>query len=144
MKKEFQIDQLNAIAQDVLNKASSLYSQQTVIIALSGELGAGKTTLTQEISHLLGVSENIISPTFVIMKRYQTNHKIFTTLVHIDAYRLNSSEELNHLGFQEVSTDPHTLIILEWPEKVPECLNGHIVLKINLEHKDEKTRQIEF
>jgi tRNA threonylcarbamoyladenosine biosynthesis protein TsaE len=142
MKKEFKITQLHTTAADLLEAVRPTKDRAT-IITLSGDLGAGKTTLTQEIARILGVKQNIISPTFVIMKSYTTNHAVFKKLVHIDAYRLNSSEELKRLGWEELSGDRDSLIILEWPERVPECLDV-TVQKVALTHIDEDTRKIEF
>jgi tRNA threonylcarbamoyladenosine biosynthesis protein TsaE len=87
-------------------------------IALSGDLGAGKTTFAQGIARALGVQESVTSPTFVIEKIYQLEGKLFERLIHIDAYRLNDPHELEVLGWKEIIADPVNLIIIEWPEKV--------------------------
>ncbi len=92
------------------------------IIALRGDLGAGKTTFVQGVAAALGV-DAITSPTFVIQKSYaitQTNIQTsFQKLVHIDAYRLESTQELLQLGFAELANEMSTLIFIEWPERVP-------------------------
>lgn len=93
-----------------------------VILALSGDLGAGKTTFVQKVATVLGVHESVTSPTFVIMRSYATNHQRFAQLVHIDAYRLEHVDELGVLGFAELCTDPASLICIEWPERVSELL----------------------
>ena len=138
------LNKIDEIAKSLLEKAIKSKSNTATVIALHGELGAGKTTLTQEISRVLGIKENLNSPTFVIMKKYAiNNNKNFKNLIHIDAYRLNNSQELLNLGWQELFKDKDNLIILEWPERVPECLNGN-VCKVKLTHKDEKTRELEI
>ncbi|MDE2172932.1 MAG: tRNA (adenosine(37)-N6)-threonylcarbamoyltransferase complex ATPase subunit type 1 TsaE, partial [Patescibacteria group bacterium] len=58
------------------------------------------------------------SPTFVLMKIYETADKIFPRLVHIDAYRLERPEELEALKFENLMADPNNLIMVEWPENV--------------------------
>lgn len=143
MKQTFTQDQIPTIATLVLKQASTIVVPKATVIALSGELGAGKTTLTQEMARTLGIVDNIISPTFVIMKSYAIRNKSYSwkTLIHIDAYRLDSSEELFKLGWRELSEDKDTLIILEWPEKVPECLDD-TTCRIKLTHQDEETREI--
>lgn len=88
------------------------------IIALQGELGSGKTAFAQAFGNVLGVTENIISPTFVIIKSYDIDWRGFKKLIHIDAYRLEKEEELLHLGWDELAKDPENLILIEWPERV--------------------------
>jgi tRNA threonylcarbamoyladenosine biosynthesis protein TsaE len=89
-----------------------------VVVALSGELGAGKTTFAQALAKALGVEESVTSPTFVIEKIYALSGKKFSRLVHIDAYRLNGAHELQVLGWDALLRDPQNLIVIEWPEKV--------------------------
>ena len=69
------------------------------VLALHGELGAGKTTFTQTLARTLGVTDAVTSPTFVIMKLYELQHQSFETLIHIDAYRIEHSDEMRVLGF---------------------------------------------
>ena len=118
------------------------------VVALSGNLGAGKTTLTQELAKLLGVKENVVSPTFIIMKIYKINsdslyYSHFKKLIHIDAYRLDSSLELLKIGWSELEGDKDNLILIEWPEKVKKCL-GADTCWIKLGHIDDRTRVFEF
>jgi tRNA threonylcarbamoyladenosine biosynthesis protein TsaE len=145
MKKIFTQNELPEIVAQLLQQAGSKQGNTATIVALSGELGAGKTTLTQEVARTLSIKENIISPTFVIFKKYPIKNKTYRwkNLIHIDAYRLDSSAELFKLGWEELTVDSENLIILEWPERVPECLTGDIV-QVKLSYIDEKTRQIEI
>ena len=92
------------------------------IIALRGDLGAGKTTFTQTLGAHLGITEPITSPTFVVMKEYDIEHKHFDQLVHIDAYRIEDVSEAGPLHLQELFEQSRTLICLEWPEKIAEIL----------------------
>lgn len=85
------------------------------VVGLQGDLGAGKTTFVQHVAHELGVVESVTSPTFVIMQKYRTTHPAFTTLVHIDAYRLKPDETAT-IDWAQVRTDPHALILVEWPD----------------------------
>lgn len=113
------------------------------IVGLYGELGAGKTSFTQGVAKALGISENIVSPTFVIMKSYPLHlTSYFLRLFHIDAYRLEHSSELLALGWQEIISDPKNLILIEWPEKVSDIMSEHI--KINISHISEEGREIEI
>ena len=82
------------------------------IIVLTGELGAGKTTFTQGIAMGLGVKERVTSPSFALIHVHEGRLK----LVHCDFYRLNSSEEIESLGFYDY-IDPQNVIVIEWGER---------------------------
>lgn len=95
-----------------------------VVVALEGELGAGKTTFAQGFARALGVQENVRSPTFVLMKIYElrqaTRNKRqgFKHLVHIDCYRIQSPKDLLHLGFKEILKDKDAIILIEWADRI--------------------------
>lgn len=143
MEKIFKLDEIEQIAEGILIEARKNKSKRANVIALYGDLGAGKTTTTKEIAKQLGIKNNVISPTFVIMKKYQTQDVDFKNLIHIDAYRLEKKEELDVLGWQELIENKYNLVIIEWPEKVPGSLPND-VLNVSLDHKDETTRNIKF
>lgn len=116
---------------------------EALIVGLYGNLGAGKTAFTQAVARELGVRDIVNSPTFVIEKIYDTNHSHFVRIVHIDAYRLENAKELQNLNFEELVSNTHNLIIIEWPENVKEILpEGHV--RINFTFEDENTRKIDF
>jgi len=96
--------------------------KSATVIGLSGDLGAGKTTVVQAIGKQLGVGEPITSPTFTIFKQYQTNHTKFDRLVHMDAYRLESTSELVPLRFKDILARPNTLVCVEWAERIASAL----------------------
>jgi tRNA threonylcarbamoyladenosine biosynthesis protein TsaE len=113
----------DAAVQQLLERLSGgVLGTGATVVTLSGELGAGKTTFAQKLARELGVEEHVTSPTFVLEKIYRLNGRQFERLVHIDAYRLESSRELEVLGFKELLDDPKNLILLEWPERVPELV----------------------
>lgn len=84
------------------------------VIALTGDLGAGKTTLTKAIAEGLNIKEPISSPTFAIIKEY-TDGRI--PLYHFDVYRLDDEEEMYNLGYEEYFFGDG-LTIVEWADKV--------------------------
>lgn len=139
MEISFNLQEIENISQILIEDIYKKTKKTPVIVTLSGELGAGKTTLTQEVAKLLGVKQRIVSPTFVIMKKYKTTDQRFKFLIHIDAYRLKNSQELLNLGWEELIKNKENLIIIEWPEMVSGCLDRD-VYKIRLEHKDKQTR----
>lgn len=95
------------------------------VIALHGDLGAGKTTLVQHLAACLGVKETVTSPTFVIMKRYTVDDAAptaYQAVVHIDAYRIENLEEMQPLRFTEMLAEGNTLVCIEWAEKIDTLL----------------------
>ncbi len=93
------------------------------LVTLSGELGAGKTAFVKAAAGLLGVTDSVTSPTFVLEKIYiLPPYGEWKRLVHIDAYRLKNGSELGALGFDELMTDAGNLVMLEWPEIVADAL----------------------
>ena len=111
----------------------------------SGDLGSGKTAFTKCVASILGNTEHITSPTFVIQKKYliPLADFPFKTLIHIDSYRLESGAELNTLHFQEELANPENLIIIEWPEKVADVLPKDLPT-FHFSFVDEHTRTITF
>ena len=80
-----------------INKAC-VYLQNKIkndVILISGDVGAGKTTLVKQYCKLIGVKENVNSPTYTLINQYKCNSKI---VVHIDLYRVNNLIEINELG----------------------------------------------
>ena len=92
-------------------------------IGLIGNLGAGKTIFTKGIAIKLGIEKNITSPTFVLMKIYPVNsQKQIKFLVHIDAYRIKSANDLIAIGANEHFDQPDTVTIIEWADKIKKIL----------------------
>ena len=91
------------------------------VIALTGDLGAGKTTFVQGFAEGLGIKDRIISPTFVLMRQHKIP-KTQKTLFHIDLYRLDGEKELQQLGLEELLNDTNHLILIEWAEKAKKLL----------------------
>lgn len=108
-------------------RAKAIAGNGALVVALSGDLGAGKTTLVQLLAKYLGVSEIVTSPTFTIMKAYGTKDDTFSRLVHMDAYRIESLEELRPLHIAEIFSAEGTLFCIEWAEKIAKALPEDIV-----------------
>lgn len=123
--------------------ASLSTGEQAVVVALEGDLGAGKTAFSQYIGEALGVHDPIQSPTFLIEKIYELRKKPWEHLIHIDAYRLESEQELLDLGWREIVKKPENLILVEWAEKVRSILPEDAI-HIGISHVDETTRSFEI
>lgn len=135
------VEETNKIAGNFLNTIK--YIGKGYVVALQGDLGAGKTAFAQEVGKILGVVENMHSPTFVIEKIYSINFKNFKRLIHIDAYRLERESELLHLGWEEITKEPENLILIEWPENVAGII-PESAKQVSFKFIDNTTREISF
>jgi tRNA threonylcarbamoyladenosine biosynthesis protein TsaE len=141
LKQTITKEDIPAIVAVVLDACRVRMSDAAVVIALHGDLGAGKTTFVQALGRALGVAEQITSPTFTIMKGYETTDTDFTHLIHMDAYRIDDSTELGPLRFSEVLAAPQTLFCIEWAERIVEALPQNLI-QIYLTVATEDTRNI--
>src|SRR5664279_132953 len=89
------------------------------VLALYGDLGSGKTTFMQGLAKGLGVIKTIISPTFIIMRTYDTGSM---KLYHVDLYRIENEKDVNGLGLFELMEDPENIVAIEWPDKIENLL----------------------
>lgn len=134
-------EETNKIAKEFLD---SIYpTGESCVVALQGDLGAGKTAFAQEVGKILGVEENMHSPTFVIEKIYAIDWKGFTKLIHVDAYRLEKESELLHLGWQELVKEPENLVLIEWPENVSGIIPDS-AKQVHFKFIDKNTREISY
>ena len=146
MARMMYVSQSPEETQRIAREQALLLSKQgrgePLVIALEGELGAGKTTFTQAFAEALGVHEHVKSPTFVLMKHYQlANVPNYHTLYHLDCYRLTSAADLAPLGGGDIIHRTGTIILIEWAERVAEILpRNHWV--IHIDHVAEQTRNI--
>lgn len=93
------------------------------VIALEGNLGSGKTTFVQGFTRALGIEENVLSPTFVLMKIYKIGKlQRFKHLIHIDCYRIDSPKDLLRLGFKDLLKDKDAIILIEWADRIRQLL----------------------
>jgi tRNA threonylcarbamoyladenosine biosynthesis protein TsaE len=140
MQLEWDIDQPPEFV-SLIEVVLSHVSDDQIVLLLEGEVGAGKTTFTQVVGAVLGVTEPITSPTFTIMRRYETSHPTFRQLVHIDAYRFEAPEEARPLGLAEVLTESNALVCVEWPERIPGSLPA-AAWRLCFEITDGETRRV--
>lgn len=112
------------------------------VIALIGEMGAGKTTFAQGFAEGLNIKDKIISPTFVLVRQHKIPKKK-RTLFHIDLYRLEDVESIKSLGIDDFLEDPKNIVLIEWAEKGEKLLPKN-KLKINLTHLGSNKREIKI
>jgi tRNA threonylcarbamoyladenosine biosynthesis protein TsaE len=134
------LDAMRAFAANIVSLATALKGEKATLVALHGDLGAGKTTLTQFMASALGVKDDVQSPTFVIQKSYDLQSKDFKKLVHIDAYRIERPEEFVALKISDTLKDSETLVVVEWPKQGGEHF-ADPALEVFLEFVDENTRK---
>jgi tRNA threonylcarbamoyladenosine biosynthesis protein TsaE len=113
------------------------------VLALFGDLGSGKTTLSQGLIHFLTQKNRILSPTFNIVRHYHITKEGVPAknLYHLDLYRLKSPTDVKNLGVWESIGWPDSIFVIEWPEIV-ESLLPPSTIKVKFETVDETIRSI--
>jgi tRNA threonylcarbamoyladenosine biosynthesis protein TsaE len=108
------------------------------ILALSGELGSGKTCFTQGLAKGLDVSAqyNVTSPTFTLLNEYPGRLK----LSHLDVYRLSGAQDIEEIGYEDYFFGPG-VIVIEWAEKIEQLIPDYGIW-VFFRHVDENTREI--
>jgi len=161
-KSKFQTQKFSAnLAKTILAERSPVSHRgirakenlKATVIALSGDLGAGKTTFAQGFIKALGVKHHITSPTFVIFRKYHLSQKSlpgqmkgesqkFLNVFHFDLYRIHDPKEILALGFKKIINNPQNIVLIEWPERIKKILPKNTIW-INFEHgRNEKERNI--
>jgi tRNA threonylcarbamoyladenosine biosynthesis protein TsaE len=109
-----------------------------VLVLLSGDLGAGKTTLTKGITAGAGAAreDDVTSPTFTLVHRYQGANRVY----HVDLYRVGDLHDLETLGLADIFSE-NAIVIVEWPDRL-KLRTDWPVLRIGLEHVSEDVRKI--
>lgn len=107
-----------------------------LVVTLSGELGAGKTTLAQAICAGYGVTAAVTSPTYSLVQEYDSSRSV---VYHIDLYRLESEAQLTNLGWDEI-VNAEALVIVEWPERAGVRFPAHVPIALEYEPGDASRR----
>lgn len=115
------------------------------VIALHGDLGSGKTTFMQGLATGLGITRNIISPTFIIMRTYTVGKSEpgtgIGTLYHLDLYRIQTEAEAIDLGLSDLMEQPENIVAIEWPDQI-ENLLPEKAIHVYFEYLEEDKRKI--
>lgn len=135
MKKEYitsSPEETQKVAQEFAKEISK--KKSVIVIGLKGELGGGKTTFVQALAKALGIKEKILSPTFVIFKK-------FGNFYHFDCYRIKNSKEILELGFKEIISNPNNIVVIEWADNIKKILPPNTIW-INFKFINTTTRKI--
>lgn len=115
------------------------------IIALSGDLGSGKTTFTKGFVEFFNPEVIVTSPTFVILKQYNVKQdnilENIDYIVHADCYRMESAQDADSVGLMEIINNPRVITLIEWPEKIKDILPLRTKI-IEFEYLNENERKI--
>lgn len=126
-------------ALDETRKAAAALAELLVpgdVVSLTGDLGAGKTAFVQGAARALGVTEPVVSPTFVLVREYRGEMPIY----HVDVYRLERLQEVHDLGFEDL-LDPGGVVFVEWGDAIEALLpDSHI--RVELRTEDQETRHL--
>ena len=113
------------------------------ILCLAGDLGTGKTFIAKEVAKYFKVDDEVISPTFNILKIYNTDNAIIKKILHFDLYRIKNIDELINIGFEDYIYSENSVIIIEWPEVSYDLLPKNTLnIMIKYDKNDKKKRTI--
>ena len=136
--------QTKKIGQILAKEILKIKTNRAFVLSLIGDLGGGKTTFLQGFAKGLGVKEKILSPSFVILKRFKIKDLRFKNFYHIDCYRVEKPKEILDLGFKEIVSNPKNLVAIEWAERIKKILpKGTMILKFDFINQKQREISIE-
>lgn len=97
-------------------------NKTAIVLALEGEIGAGKTTFLKGFAKGLKIKEKILSPTFLIIRRIPLKISKYRNFYHIDCYRIKKKDEVLSLDFKGIIKDAQNIVAIEWPQKIKKFL----------------------
>lgn len=106
------------LAKEIWQKYEKHQGKRAIVFALQGEMGAGKTIFTKGLARAMGITELVTSPTFALENEYKTGQEV---LYHFDAWRLEKSDELASLGFDDLIKNK-SVVSIEWAERVSDTI----------------------
>lgn len=111
-----------------------------LVIALFGDLGAGKTFFVRAFAKQAGVRTRVTSPTFLLARRYPLHRKRYRNIFHVDAYRTAGANELKSAGLPDILKDRENIVLIEWPEKVARKLPED-TMEVRIGHGEESSER---
>jgi tRNA threonylcarbamoyladenosine biosynthesis protein TsaE len=144
MVKSFEIlsqspSQTKKIGQILAEEILKAKTKRAFVLGLIGDLGGGKTTFLKGFAKGLGIKERILSPTFIIFKKFKVKSLNFKVFYHIDCYRISKPKEILDLGFKEIVLDPKNIVAIEWADRIKKILpRGTLILKFDFLNQKER------
>lgn len=126
------------LAQKILKSKNR---KSALVLGLVGNLGGGKTTFLQGFAKGLGVKEKILSPTFVILKRFDISSLFFRNFFHLDCYRIEKLKEILEMDFKNIINDPKNIVAVEWADKILKIMPQD-TLWLKFRFQDKENREI--
>lgn len=134
-------------AKELWQKYEGHLGKRPLIFALEGPMGAGKTVFTKGLALAMGITEEIVSPTFSLVLNYSLVPSAFS-LTHIDAWRMTDANELENLGFVKMLESKNIVIAIEWADRVVSAIKKHrqeaVIIWVKIEYGKKENERIIF
>ncbi len=112
---------------------------KALVLGLEGDLGGGKTTFLQGFAKGLEIKEKILSPTFIIMRRFPPAGEARKNFYHFDCYRIQKPKDILDLGFKEIINNPKNIVAIEWADRVRPLLpKNRILIQFGIVGKNKR------
>jgi len=139
-------DETKRLGEFLARKIAGKKRRGALVFSLEGDLGGGKTTFLQGFAKGLGLKQKVLSPTFLIMKRFGLKNstiKQFSNFYHFDCYRIIKSKEVLSLGFKTIISDPNNIVAIEWADRIKKIIPQNAIW-ISFEFVDQNKRKIKI
>lgn len=118
--------------------------RSALVAVFQGALGSGKTVFVQGALQAAGVRKCVVSPTFLIIRRFPLESGPYRNAFHLDCYRVKRARELLALGLEKIFSDPGNMVFIEWPERIRRAM-PRVSLAVRFTHGErENERRIRY
>ncbi len=132
------------IGRELAKRLVKKRKEGALVLSLEGDLGGGKTTFLQGFAKGLGIKEKVLSPTFIIVRKFkipEQKNRQFNYFFHFDCYRIKEEEEVLSLGFKDYISNPENIIAVEWGDRIKNILPKDVI-RLKFIFIDNETRKI--
>jgi tRNA threonylcarbamoyladenosine biosynthesis protein TsaE len=144
MKKEYLSKspaQTRKLGRSLAREVLKTKPEKGLVIGLEGDLGGGKTTFLQGFAKGLGIKGKVLSPTFVILRKFKIERVKDRWFCHVDCYRVKKEKEVLDLGFEKIISNPQNIIAIEWFDRIKK-FSPKKVLLLRFRFVNKNTRKI--